>query len=146
MQRNDNQPTNPDVLAFHEAFADLVALLQHFALTDVLEHEIIPTRGNLETESVIGTLAIQFGRVSGKRAALRDAIGRMEDGKWHRLQPDPAQYDTTTRFSRSTTPAPRTWCGCPAVAAASCRKERSIPTWCTVSATKRARAQDMSSP
>jgi hypothetical protein len=36
MQRNYNQPTNPDVLAFHEAFADLVALLQHFALTDVL--------------------------------------------------------------------------------------------------------------
>ena len=45
MQRHFNQPTNPDVLAFHEAFADLVALLQHFALTDVLEHEIMRTRG-----------------------------------------------------------------------------------------------------
>jgi Subtilase family len=95
MQRCFNQPTNPDVLAFHEAFADLVALLQHFALTDVLEHEIMRTRGNLEAESVIGRLAIQFGRASGNRAALRDAIGRMEDGKWHRLQPDPAQYHTT---------------------------------------------------
>ena len=68
MQRYYNQPTNPDVLAFHEAFADLVALLQHFALTDVLEHEIIRTRGDLEMESVIGTLAIQFGRASGKSA------------------------------------------------------------------------------
>ncbi|HEY6688213.1 MAG TPA: S8 family serine peptidase [Propionibacteriaceae bacterium] len=96
MQRYYNQPTNPDVLAFHEAFADLVALLQHFALTDVLEHEIIRTRGDLETESVIGSLAIQFGRASGNRAALRDAIGRIEDGIWHRSQPNPAQYDTAT--------------------------------------------------
>jgi Subtilase family len=93
MQRYYNQPTNHDVLAFHEGFADLVALLQHFALTDVLEHEIMRTRGNLEAESVIGMLAIQFGRASGNRAALRDAIGSIENGKWHRLEPDPAQYD-----------------------------------------------------
>jgi hypothetical protein len=95
MQRYYNEPTNPDVLAFHEAFADLVALLQHFALTDILEHEIMRTRGDLEAESVIGMLAIQFGRASGNRAALRNAIGYIEDGKWHRLRPDPAQYDTT---------------------------------------------------
>jgi hypothetical protein len=31
-------------------FADLAALLQHFALSDILEHEIIRTRGNLEAE------------------------------------------------------------------------------------------------
>ena len=95
MQRYFNEPTNPDVLAFHEAFADLVALLQHFALTDVLEHEIMRTRGDLEAESVIGMLAIQFGRASGNRAALRNSIGHIEDGKWHRSRPDPAQYDTT---------------------------------------------------
>jgi hypothetical protein len=95
MQRYFNEPTNPDVLAFHEAFADLVALLQHFALTDVLEHEIMRTRGDLEAESVIGMLAIQFGRASGNRAALRNAIGHMENGKWHRSRPDSAQYDTT---------------------------------------------------
>ena len=40
-------------------------------------------------------LAIQFGRASGNRAALRDAIGHIEDGKWHRSRPDPAQYDMT---------------------------------------------------
>jgi hypothetical protein len=50
----------------------------------------------LRTESVIGRLAIQFGRASGNRAALRDATGRMENGKWHRWQPDPAQFETTT--------------------------------------------------
>jgi hypothetical protein len=95
MQRYYNQPTNPDVLAFHEAFADQIALLQHFALTDVLEHEIMRTRGDLEAESVIGSLAIQFGRASGNRAALREAIGSLEDGKWHRSRPDPAQYHET---------------------------------------------------
>jgi hypothetical protein len=95
MQRRYTEPTNADVLAFHEAFADLVALLQHFALTDVLEHEIMRTRGNLEAESVIGSLAVQFGRASGNRAALRDAIGRYEDGVWHRLRPVPTQYEST---------------------------------------------------
>ena len=34
------QPTNPDVHAFHEAFADLVALFQHFTLPDVLREQI----------------------------------------------------------------------------------------------------------
>ena len=30
------KPTNPDVLAFHEAFADIVALFQHFTLPEAL--------------------------------------------------------------------------------------------------------------
>jgi hypothetical protein len=32
--------TNPDVPAFHEAFADVVALLQRFSNTKLLEHQI----------------------------------------------------------------------------------------------------------
>ncbi|MFP5282114.1 MAG: peptidase S8, partial [Actinomycetes bacterium] len=95
MHRHYSSPTNADVLAFHEAFADLVALLQHFALTDVLEHEITRTRGDLAAESVLGSLAIQFGRASGQRAALREAIGRVVDGQWQRSRPDPGQYRAT---------------------------------------------------
>ena len=34
------EPTNPDVLAFHEAFADIVAMFQHFTLPEVLRFEI----------------------------------------------------------------------------------------------------------
>jgi hypothetical protein len=41
--RNFNNPTNPDQLAFHEAFADIVALLQHFTITSVLESQIRKT-------------------------------------------------------------------------------------------------------
>jgi len=96
MQRHFNQPTNPDVLALHEAFADLVALLSHFALSDVLEHEVTRTRGNLETESTLGSLAIQFGRAGGSRSALREAIGYLEDGEWRRHRADPSQYAAAT--------------------------------------------------
>jgi hypothetical protein len=90
MHRRFNEPTNLDVLAFHEGFADIVALLQHFTLREVLEAEIAKTRGDIEAESFLGSLAVQFGKASGGRGALRDAIGRMENGVWKRFSPDPA--------------------------------------------------------
>lgn len=94
MYRRFSEPTNPDVLALHEAFADIVALLQHFTLPELLEHQIISTRGDLEAESILGSLAVQFGRASGRGGALRDAIGRIVDGRWQRNLPDPTVYDT----------------------------------------------------
>ena len=39
--------TNPDIAAFHEAFADIVALFQHFTIPDALKHTIARTRGEL---------------------------------------------------------------------------------------------------
>src|SRR5262249_14423969 len=96
MHSRFNEPTNPDVLAFHEGFADIVALMQHFTIYQVLENEIIRTRGNLESESMLGSLAIQFGRAIGGRGALRDAIGSLDKkGVWRRHEPDPAEYQTT---------------------------------------------------
>ena len=91
MHRRFNEPTNPDVLALHEAFADVVALLQHFSIPEALEREIARTRGDVEAESTLGSLAVQFGRATGGRGALREAIGRVgDDGVWRRLAPDPA--------------------------------------------------------
>jgi subtilase family protein len=90
MHRRFNEPSNPDVLALHEGFADLVALLQHFTIPEVLRQEIARTRGDVETESILGSLAVQFGRATGGRGALRDAIGHMEARVWKRLTPDPA--------------------------------------------------------
>jgi hypothetical protein len=88
-----NEPTNPDVLALHEAFADVVALMQHFTMTAVLDQEIGRTRGDLESESTLGALALQFGRAMGGRGALRDAIGKLdENGKWVRQKPSPDDY------------------------------------------------------
>jgi subtilisin family serine protease len=89
MHRGFSEPTNPDVLALHEAFADIVALMQHFTIPEILDAEIKRTRGDLETESILGSLAIQFGRGMGNRGALRNAIGSMEDGTWKRFKPDP---------------------------------------------------------
>lgn len=93
MHRRFNEPTNPDVLALHEAFADIVALMQHFTIPELLESEIRRIRGDIEAESMLGSLAVQFGRARGGRGALRDAIGRMEAGKWTRYQPNPADLE-----------------------------------------------------
>ena len=89
MHRRFNEPTNVDVLALHEGFADIVALMQHFTMQEVLEREIGRTRGDMEAESTLGSLAVQFGYASGGRGALRDAIGRKEGGVWKRFVPDP---------------------------------------------------------
>ncbi len=45
IHRRLNEPTNCDMLAFHEAFADLVALFQHFSLPGVLEAQVAKVRG-----------------------------------------------------------------------------------------------------
>ena len=95
MHRRFNEASNPDVLAFHEGFADIVSLMQHFTIGEVLENEIGRTRGDLEAESVLGSLAVQFGRATGGRGALRDAIGKVDEkGAWTRIAPNPEDYRT----------------------------------------------------
>ncbi|HEX9987289.1 MAG TPA: hypothetical protein VGE45_02290 [Chloroflexia bacterium] len=85
-----NEPMNPDVLAFHEAFADIVALFQHFSYPGVLRDQIARTRGNLANENLLGQLAQQFGKASGRGRALRDALGGPDPitGEWQPHRPD----------------------------------------------------------
>lgn len=92
-----NEPSNPDVHAFHEAFADIVALFQHFSYPSVLESQIRRTRGNLHTESLLAQLAQQFGRATGRGTALRDALGGPDKvtGAWTPRSPDPHALETT---------------------------------------------------
>jgi hypothetical protein len=78
LHRRFREPTNPDVLAFHEAFADIVALFQHFTLPDSLRAEIGRSKGNLAEENLLAKLAVQFGQATGHHGALRYAIGRLE--------------------------------------------------------------------
>ena len=90
------EPSNPDVQAFHEGFADIVALFQHFSYPGVLRDQIARTRGDLTTESLLGQLAQQFGRATGRGAALRDALGKEnKEGVWERGKPDPTRLDKT---------------------------------------------------
>ncbi len=96
MNRAFLAPTNPDVHAFHEAFADLVALFQHFTFPEILRQQIATTRGNVRSqENLLGQLAGQFGRGIGLRGALRDAIGRVENGQWQPHVPAPEEYENT---------------------------------------------------
>ena len=89
-----NEPSNPDVHAFHEAFADLVALFQHFSYPAVLESQVQRTRGSLHTENLLSQLAQQFGLATGRGTALRDALGgRDETGEWRPARPDPHAFD-----------------------------------------------------
>jgi hypothetical protein len=91
------EPTNPDVLALHEGFADIVALFQHFSFPDVLRNQIARTRANLSDQNLLGELAQQFGEAIGQRGALRSALGRVnpKTGLWEPLDPDPEAYRTT---------------------------------------------------
>jgi hypothetical protein len=89
--------TNQDVAAFHEAFADIVALLQRFTIKELVKHQIAQTRGDLGKFSVLGELATQFGNaLENSRGALRGAIGKKDRNTqvWQRHKPDPELYRT----------------------------------------------------
>lgn len=92
MHYHYHQPSNPDVLAFHEAFADIVALFQHFTFPEVLKHQIAQTRGDLGSQNLLGKLAQEFGAAIGSYGSLRDALGSTDEktGEW---KPRPASAD-----------------------------------------------------
>ncbi len=78
------ESSNPDVHAFHEAFADAVAVFQHFSHVEVVRHQVAKVRGDLSKDNLLGQLAMQFGQAQGEhRAALRQYITQ---------EPDPALY------------------------------------------------------
>src|SRR3954454_1371992 len=93
-----NVPVNEDVLAFHEAFADVVALFQHFSYPGVLRDQIARTRGNLTNENILAQLAQQFGRASGRGQALRDALGEVDPKSktWKPHTPDVHALDAAS--------------------------------------------------
>ena len=70
-------PTNPDVFAFHEAFADLIALFQRFTYDDVVRAGIRASRGDLSSGSFTD-IASQFGHALGFGKALRTAVPGQE--------------------------------------------------------------------
>ncbi|MEQ1821973.1 MAG: hypothetical protein ABL949_05665 [Fimbriimonadaceae bacterium] len=86
-----NFPSNGDVLAFHEAFSDIVALFQHFSHPNVILSQISRCRGNLGAENLLSQLAQQFGQATGRGLSLRDALGRVnpKTGEWEPMKPDP---------------------------------------------------------
>ncbi|GAA1470178.1 hypothetical protein [Microbacterium thalassium] len=66
--------TNPDVYAWHEAFADLVALFHHFLFPEVVTDAIATSRAELSQADALLDLAKEFGESTGRGEALRNAI------------------------------------------------------------------------
>jgi hypothetical protein len=104
-----NDPTSVDAAAFHEGFADIVALFQHFSFKESLLDTIQRTGGLIHRKQLapdvtpdgrapmiqaeIGEdnpmveLARQFGEAMGNRRALRSALG---------TPPDPRELERAT--------------------------------------------------
>ena len=80
LHRRYQEPTNPDVHAFHEAFADIVAMFQHFTFPELLRFELGRVRGNLAQQSMLAQLGREFGRAAGYSGALRNALGSKATG------------------------------------------------------------------
>ncbi|WP_428411616.1 hypothetical protein [Pararhizobium sp.] len=70
------EPSNIDVLAFHEAFSDIVALFQRFSYRELLAEHIQSSQGVLQKSQMLVELAQQFGYAAGRGEALRSAIGK----------------------------------------------------------------------
>lgn len=85
LRSNFDVPGGPDVAAFHEAFADLIAVFQRLAYRDLVRTAIVSTRGVVEQSAVLVDLARQAGYASGCHGALRSAF---DAG-------DPLLYDDT---------------------------------------------------
>ncbi len=66
-------PTNADVPGFHEGFADLIAVFQHFLYTAVVEEQLIRVDGDLDQALLLTNIAEQFGNATQGRA-LRCAV------------------------------------------------------------------------
>jgi len=73
------QPSGPDVLGFHEGFADLVAVFQHFSHRKVVQAAIRRSEGRIEDASLLTGIAHQFAQSRGSTEPLRTAFEKMAD-------------------------------------------------------------------
>jgi len=86
LHRHYNEPTNPQVPALHEAFADIVAMFQRMTFPEVVAPAIRATRGDLlDPRNPLLDIGAQFGSAAGKGGPLRRIAGK----------PDPALFART---------------------------------------------------
>jgi pimeloyl-ACP methyl ester carboxylesterase len=100
LHRYFNTPSNPDVFAFHEAFADAVALLQRFSNQDLMQRQMRACEGKLiHKNSLLGQLARQFGEASGVHGGLRQYLGTFdpENGEARPTKPAPEELAKETQ-------------------------------------------------
>lgn len=82
-----NEPTNPQVPALHEAFADIVAMFQRLTFAEVVGPALRDARGDLmDPANRLLDIGAQFGAAAGQGGPLRRIVGK----------PDPALFAATT--------------------------------------------------
>lgn len=65
--------TNPQVLGFHEGFADIVALFQHFIDPGIVRSHLLESGAHLDRSALV-EIARQMGHGMGMQRSLRSAI------------------------------------------------------------------------
>ncbi|MEZ0215312.1 MAG: hypothetical protein ACAH27_20520, partial [Xanthobacteraceae bacterium] len=80
LHRRYAEATSVDSLAFHEAFADIVALMSHFTLGEAVYHAISKSGGRLDARTLMSGLAGQFGAATGRAGPLREAVDAKTGG------------------------------------------------------------------
>ena len=74
LHRRYAEATSIDSLAFHEAFADIVALISHFTLTEAVSAYIQEKGGSLDQTGLLSGLAEQFASGTVGRTSLRQYV------------------------------------------------------------------------
>lgn len=69
-----NVATNPHVRAFHEGFADIVAMFQRLSYRDLVQRALQDAQGDLLRSQSLHDIAAQFGQGLGSGKALRTAL------------------------------------------------------------------------
>jgi hypothetical protein len=69
-----NVATNPQVRAFHEAFADIVAVFQRLTFKDLVQRALQEAGGSIAKSPLLSNIASQFGEGLGGGRALRTAL------------------------------------------------------------------------
>lgn len=79
-------PVNMDVAAFHEAFCDIVAVLQRFSYPDLVTQELRDERGELSGSHMLNSLARSFAKTAGHGPSVRNIVG---DDQYETAPSDP---------------------------------------------------------
>lgn len=74
LRANFTFPSGLDVLAFHEGFADLVAIFQRFSYERVVHAAIRHSGADIAKSELLTSIAEQFGQTTEGRTSLRSAI------------------------------------------------------------------------
>ncbi|MGB7980968.1 MAG: hypothetical protein WCF36_09280 [Candidatus Nanopelagicales bacterium] len=72
------EPTGVDAAAFHEGFADILAILAHFDLPGLLESQVAQAGARIWEPGPFVALAGEFGRGSGRREAVRRVLAEAD--------------------------------------------------------------------